>query len=267
MSMANRRSWQQHRVGYIHLTVEAEPTDIDRNLDRHRGLAQVTEQLFEMFNRHQLPATWGVGDPVHSAAAGLVAASETRHSLALLGDRYWIGQSAGRTRFARELARRVSQARAAGIEVVTLLPRVAPVAEHVDLVVKQGIRAVVATTSEAANRQTTSGPRALHYGVWEFSITERLPLGSSWLPGSGWKLSRAIHRAAREAATIHVVIDASALEEAGRSATNAVERLLRRVAKLRDRGLVQVETLGTAAARLSDLPAATPQRSILRSAA
>lgn len=264
--MANRRSWQQHRVGYIHLTVEAEPTDIDRNLDRHRGLAQVTEQLFEMFNRHQLPVTWGVGEVAHSAAAGLVAASETRHSLALLGDRYWIGQSAGRTRFARELARRVSQARTAGIEVVTLLPRVAPVAEHVDLVVKQGIRAVVAT-GKAAQRHVTAGPRALHYGVWEFSITERLPLGSSWLPGSGWKLSRAIHRAAREAATIHVIIDASALEKVGRSATNTIERLLRRVAKLRDRGLVQVETLGTAAARLSDLPAATPQRSILRSAA
>src|SRR3989304_2860921 len=108
MSMANRRSWQKHHVGYIHLTVEAEPTDADRNLDRHRGLAQVTEQLFEMFNRHRLPATWAVGDPAHSAAAGLVAASETRHDLALLGDRYWIGKTAGRTRFARELARRVS---------------------------------------------------------------------------------------------------------------------------------------------------------------
>lgn len=266
MSMANRRSWQKHHVGYIHLTVEAEPTDIDRNLDRHRGLAQVTEQLFEMFNRHRLPATWAVGDPAHSAAAALVAASETKHGLALLGDRYWIGKTAGRTRFARELARRVSQARTAGIETVTLFPRVAPVAEHIDLVVKHGISAVVATTSETAKRQTASGPRALHYGVWEFSATERLPLRSSWLPGSGWKLFRRIRRAALDAATIHVVIDASAVEEVGRSATNPLERLMRRVAKLRDRGLVQVETLGVAAARLSDLPAATPQRSILRRA-
>src|SRR3972149_5892376 len=130
MSMANRRSWQKHHVGYVHMTVEAEPTDVDRNLARHRGLAQVTEQLLEMFDRHRLPATWAVGDPAHSAAAGLVAASETKHGLALLGDRYWIGKTAGRTRFARELARRASQARTAGIEVVTLLPRVAPVAEH-----------------------------------------------------------------------------------------------------------------------------------------
>ncbi len=267
MSMANRRSWQKHHVGFIHLTVEAEPIDVDRNLDRHRGLAEVTEQLFEMFNRHRLPATWAVGDPAHSAAAGLVAASETKHGLALLGDRYWIGKTAGRTRFARELARRVSQARTAGIEAVTLLPRVAPVAEHIDLVVKHGIRAVVETTDHAdSRRETTTAPRALHYGVWEFSTTERLPLRSSWLPGGGWKLFRKIRRAAREAATIHVVIDASAVEVAGRSASNAIERLMRRVAKLRDRGLVQVETLGTAATRLSDLPVATPQRSILRRA-
>jgi len=267
MSMANRRSWQKHHVGYLHLTVEADATDIDRNLDRHRGLAQVTEQLFEVFNRHRLPATWAVGDPAHSAAASLVATSETKHGLALLGDRYWIGATAGRTRFARELARRVSQSRSAGIETVTLVPRVAPVAEHIDLVVKHGIRAVVSTNSEMSQRSTSSGPRAMHYGVWEFAATERLPLRSTWLPGSGWKLFRSIRRAAQNSATVHLVIDAPAVEQAGRAPIQAIERLLRRIAKLRDRGLVQVETLGTAAERLSDLPTAKPQRSILRRAA
>ncbi len=267
MSLANRRSWQKHHVGHVHLTVEAEPTDIDRNLERHRGLAQVTEQLFAMFNRHRLPATWAVGDPAHSAAAALVAASEIKHGLALLGDRYWIGKTAGRTRFARELARRVSQARTAGIETVTLVPRVAPVTEHIDLVVKQGIRAVVETSDGIPNRQATAVPRALHYGVWEFSATQRLPLRSAWLPGRTRRLFQSIRRAANDAATVHLLIDASALEEVGQSATNSIEWLLCRVATLRDRGLVKVETVGAAAARISDLPAATPQQSILRRAA
>jgi hypothetical protein len=266
MSQANRRSWQKQQVGYIHLTVEAEPSNIDHNLDRHRGLAKVTEQLFEMFNRHDLPATWAVGDPAHSAAAGLVAASKTKHDLALLGDQYWIGKTAGRTRFARELARRVSQSHTAGIETVTLVPRVASVAEHIDLVVKHGIRAVVSTSEATAKRAPIAGPRAMHYGVWEFAATERLPLKSSWIPGGGWKLFRTISRAARDAASFHLVIDAAAVESAGRSATNSIERLTRRIAKLRDRGLVQVETLGAAAERLSDRPVATPQRSILRAA-
>ena len=40
--------------------------------------------------------------------------------------------------------------------------------------------------------------------------------------------------------------------------------LMRRVADLRARGLVAVETLGAAADRLSAVPALSPQRSILR---
>ncbi|MGD9633200.1 MAG: hypothetical protein AB7G28_04745 [Pirellulales bacterium] len=260
MSQARGRSGQQ-RVGYVHWTVEAEPTDIDHNLARNRSLAAATEKLFELFNRHHQPATWAVGDPAHSAVAGLVTKSTTKHALALLGDRYWIGQTAGRTRFARELARRASQARAAGIETVTLVPRVASVAEHIDLVVKHDIHAVV-TTNEAAS----SAPRSVHYGVWEFGVKARLPQPMSWLPGSGWKLARSIQRAAREAATVHLLIDASAVEEAGGSVTRSVERLLKRTAKLQDRGLVHVETLSAAVARLSERPAATPQRSILRAA-
>jgi hypothetical protein len=266
MPTTNRHSWQQHQVGRVHLTVEAEPADADRNLARHRGLAQVISQLFDVFDRHKLPATWAVGDPAHSAVAALVVASETQHSLAVLGDRYWIGATAGRTRFARELARRLSQARAAGIQAEVLVPRVAPVAEHIDLIVKQGVRAVLATNGET-KRPASRIPRALHYGVWEFAITDRFPMRSSWLSGGDWTLHRRLRRAAREAATFHLLIDASALEEAGRSATNKVERLMRRVANLRDRGIIQVETLAQAADRLSDLPATTPQRSILRPAA
>jgi hypothetical protein len=262
MTMAARRSWQKHHVGHVHWTVEADPADIDHNLERHRSLATTTEQLFEMFDRHRLAATWAVGDPSHSAIAGLVALSPTRHALALLGDQYWIGKTAGRTRFARELARRVSQARSAGIDLVTLVPRVAPVAEHFDLVVKHGIRAVVAAPTRT--EQPTGDPRTIHYGVWEFSATERLPLAPSWLPGNNWKLASKIRRAAHDAATIHLIIDAEAVEEAGRSATGAIERLMRCVARLRDRGLVEIETLGAAAARLSDLPVVIPQRSILR---
>lgn len=267
MTLANHRSWQPHHVGFVHLTVEAEPTDVDRNLARHRGLARVTEQLFELFDRCQLSATWAVGDPAHSAAAGLVAASQTKHSLALLGDRYWIGRTAGRTRFARELARRLAQARAAGIDVVTLLPRVASVAEHIDLVVKHELRALVATADEAARRSSGVGPRPLHYGVWEFAATERLPLKSTWWPGGGWKLWRHVRRAVRDAATVHLVIDASALEAAGGSASRELERLLQRVARLQARGQIQVETLAAAAGRLSAPPHAKPQRSILRAAA
>ena len=64
----------------------------------------------------------------------------------------------------------------------------------VEACVKHGIRAVVATAREQLNRQAVSTVRPLHYGVWEFAASERLPFRSRWIPGAGWKLSRAIGR-------------------------------------------------------------------------
>jgi hypothetical protein len=272
MTSASRRTWHKHHVGRFHVTVEAEPQMATLakeasppKLSDHRGLANVAKKLVEVFDAHRLPATWAVGDPAHSATTALVTLSAVPHEMALLGDHHWLGPTAGRTRFARELTRRVTQARAQGIEVVTIVPRVAPLAEQIDLVVKQGLHAVVATNDAASLRGRGAGPQSLHYGVWEFATTERLPSESSWL-FAGWKLSRRIRQAAHDTATFHLMIDAAAIEEQGAWAIRMIGGMARRVAVLRDRGLLQVETLGAAAARLSDLPGVTPQRSILRAA-
>ena len=62
------------------------------------------------------------------------------------------------------------------------------------------------------------------------------------------------------------MIDAAAIAEAGLREESAASWLLNRVATLRDRGVIRVETMRTTAARLSDVPAVSPQRSILRAA-
>jgi len=146
------------------------------------------------------------------------------------------------------------------------MPRVATITEHIDLVVKHGIRALVGVGSDSSGRVQASVPHALHYGVWEFSATNGLPMQTGWFSSGRRKLFQNIRRAASEAATIHLLIDAPAVEQGGPAAMNNITRLIREVGQLRERGLVRVETLGAAAARLSDLPIATPQRSILRAA-
>ena len=108
---------------------------------------------------------------------------------------------------------------------------------------------------------------ALHYGVWEMPVTDSLPRRSLWLFEGGRSVLRKIRRAARDAATFHLRIDVPRLDEVGGSAQRSAMWLIRHVAALRDRGIIQVETLGAAAARLSDLPTASPQQSILRRAA
>ena len=265
MASTHKRTWQKQRFGHFLATVHLDAVADAHGVEQHKGLADVARRLVRLMDEQRLPTTWAVSDPAHSAATSLVMRSDVDHEMAILGDANWVGPTAGRTRFARELARRVSQARHAGIEITTLVPRVAPVERHLDLVLKQRIAAIGG--AQEPNGRPAS-PRSLHYGLWEFPAARSLPLaGSSFLFNGGWSTWRQVRRAASSAATFHLVIDAPALLEQGPRAEKTIHRLVRRVAELRNRGLVSVETLGAAAARLSEVPAITPQRSILRRAA
>ena len=270
MANTNHRTWQKHRVGYFLASVHLDPIADGHCLEHDSELAGVTRQLIELADTHCLPVTWAVSDPAYSAATSRILRSAVDHELAILGDAHWLGPTAGRTRFARELARRVSQARGAGIDVKTLVPRVASVERHIDLVVKQQITAISGVDAPTSRGRQLPVPRAIHYGVWELPITARLPVEKGRFVSvvwSNWSTWRQIRRAATTAATYHLMIDAPALAEQGPVAFKSVARLLRRVADLRTRGVVAVETLSAAAMRLSAVPALAPQRSILRRAA
>jgi hypothetical protein len=263
MSGANQHTWQQHHVAQFLLTIQLDCVDTGRSIERHLGVAEVAKRLIALADSQRLPVTWAVSDPAHSAATSLIMRSAVEHELAILGDENWVGPTAGRTRFARELVRRLTQARNTGLEITSLVPRIASVDNHIDLVVKQHITAVAGIELATAIQRSTA-PRALHYGVWELPISERLPLRTKRLFGNHWGFWKQIRRITREAGTIHLLIDAPALTDGGRSAEAVVTSLARRIALLRDRGIVRVETLRTAAARLADVPIGRPQRSILR---
>ena len=53
MSMIDAAARHKFQVGRVHLTVETEPVDIDRSLERHRRLADVTSQLVELLIAEQ----------------------------------------------------------------------------------------------------------------------------------------------------------------------------------------------------------------------
>jgi hypothetical protein len=267
MSETNHLTWQHYHVGHFQVTVQLDPVADGRNLERHEDLANVTGQLIALMDTHRLPVTWAVSDPAYSAATSLILRSAVAHELAILGDPNWLGPMAGRTRFARELARRVAQARSAGLAVTTLVPRVASIERHIDLIVKQRITAVAGIDESVSAARQIATPRALHYGVWELPVAGSLPRRSTWLLSGGWSTWRRIRRAAHDAATYHLLIDAPAICEEGRYAQKTIAWLMGRVAGLRDRGLLRVETLRDAAAHLADVPAVKPQQSILRRAA
>lgn len=263
MPATNYRTWKPFRVGHFLTTIQLDPAISARNVDQFKALTSITDDLVDFMDTLRMPATWAVSDPVHSAATSRIMRSAVPHEIAILGDENWIGETAGRTRFARELLRRTTQSRAAGLSVKTLVPRVASIEGHVDLIVKQQITAIAGVEPLRAGRVTAS-PRALHYGVWELPVTARLPLERRWFSTGRWATWRQIYAAARDAATVHLVVDAPALSAEGASAYKTLHWLVSRIANLRDRGIVRVETMAQTAARLANVSAVKPQESILR---
>jgi hypothetical protein len=263
MAKFHHRTWERNRVGHFLMSVHLDPVAGGHRLEHGQELSRLTQQLIELANALSLPITWAVSDPAYSAATPLILRSDVEHELAILGDANWLGPTAGRTRFARELARRVSHARNAGFPMTTLVPRVASVERHIDLVVKQRIAAVAGVETSPSGRNVRT-PRVLHYGVWELPLCGILPTSTRWTLLNGWSVWRGIRRAAFEATMYHLVIDVPALLKDGPRAYRTVSRVLRQVTCLRKRGLLRVETLGMTAARLASVPAVSPQCSILR---
>jgi hypothetical protein len=267
MSGMNHRTWQLDRVGHFVTTIQLDAIADDPTAKNHAELADVTRRLIDLLDQHRLPATWAVNDPAQSAATSRILRSSVPHEVAILGDANWFGPSAGRTRFARELSRRVEQARAAGLRVQSLVPRVAAVVQNVDLVVKHDIRAIAGGDASTFAPPNCCSPRSVHYGVWEVPFSSRLPGRSSWFFSEGRATWRRIRVAAKSGAIFNLLIDAPLLCDEGRTALKTIAWLMDRVATLRDREHVHVETLQATALRLSAVPATKPQRSILRHAA
>src|SRR5688500_12177459 len=99
--------------------------DLELDLGHHdrlltRRLEDVRSQLVTITRTHAMPATWAVADPMLSVASESILSAGCGHELAVLGDQAWLGPGCGRARLARELARRFSAPRKAGIAVSTL---------------------------------------------------------------------------------------------------------------------------------------------------
>ncbi len=162
-----------------------------RGIDQQRSLERVTTDLAERLASHQMPASWAVADPAVSAATERLLHAGAGHEIAILGDRSWVGREAGRARFARELARRVTRGRSAGIEIAALLLRDAELDDHLDLVLKQGLTAIAGNTPVAGRSwfggSQAAAPLALRFGLFSIPTHAALPgkRGFAFWSGAG----------------------------------------------------------------------------------
>ncbi len=259
--------------GILAISIDAELDVERRGLDQQGSLERVTAELADLLAKYRAPATWAVADPAVSAATDRLTQTSVAHEIAILGDRSWVGREAGRSRFARELTRRVTRGRTAGIALSTLLLRDTELDDHLDLVIKQGLSAVVQAGPAAERSWFSSRPAALllplRFGLWSFPTHATLPGRRVLLRlrGTASRIRRTIDRAVANREVCHLSINGLAIAVQGPSALRTIERVLRHADKRRQQGQLCLSTLATASARLTGGRQSAPARSILRPAA
>lgn len=249
--------------GILVVSIDLE-LDIERRVaTEQRILGEVTAELIALFDCYQLAATWAVADPVVSAATESILAGNQPHEIAVLGDHTWVGSTAGRERFSKELTRRVNGARAVGLPLSTIVLRDAPLVENHDLLIKQGIRVLRGPVRGPSRRVFTTQPRAVRFGLWEVTASCVVPTVGRWRSGGGFAACRMLGRAAARPSFTHLVVDAQGIVDVGLGGLRVVQRVLRYAAQHRDRGVLAVETLAASATRLAPRRTRSPARSIL----
>jgi hypothetical protein len=246
--------------------------DLELDLEHHerqleRRLDEVRSQLVAMTGAAGIPATWAVADPMLSAASESILAAGCGHEIAVLGDQAWLGPGCGRVRLARELARRFSAPRKAGISVSTLALRNVEHVLDLDLLIDYGVTALCGPAAEQLSLAKKLGQPPIRFGLWQPPTAWSIAPRRGWLSPVAWPIRREVKQTIRQKSLLHVRLDALRLVDGPDRALDGVDAFIRYIAAKRDGGQLAVETLGRLAARALDSRASIPSRSILRPAA
>jgi len=247
----------------IHLELELE----DQDRQDEQRLDEMRTRLLGITQAAEIPATWAVADPTLSAATESVLAAGIGHELAVLGDEAWLGPGCGRARLSRELVRRFSAPRKAGIPVNTLVLRKLSQVSDLDLLIQHGVKAISGpATADLASLHKTQTP-PLRFGIWQPPAALRLPVAGKWWSPASWLLRQEIKRTIRKRSTLHLCIDVPRLIATDAESLDSIGAILRFAAAKRDAGQLQIATVGQLATQALHARAGIPTRSILRPAA
>ncbi len=204
-------------------------------------LEDYTDLLLKISTAYDMPMTWAVSDPAFSAAKEAILQSPLAHEIALLGDATWVGATAGRARFARELARRVSAAESQGITIHSLVLRDAEPDDNLDLLRTYGIDSL--RLSPLAGRDSSTACRfAQSLGIHVLPVTWSIGAQRSWW--RGWSHGTIGDQVLRDARSPYRVISlrGDQLIDDDR-ALRDLTALFELTAIRRDRGEVEFATL------------------------
>jgi hypothetical protein len=216
----------------------------------------------------RLPATWFLAGPGASVLRSHIVNAQIRHEIGLLVADSGQGQS-DRFDFSRSLDRRILAARAAGIEISSVAAREPKQIEHLDLLVKHGIRAVRQcdrrSDGNSGRRIGWPSVSTLRFGITSLPATVSASEPARWSSwATGWDMRRQIASAAERRQYCHLSLDVHCLAAA--HDRKRLQGTLRAAARRFDGPECRIETMSSLAARLLARPIVRGAQSILRAA-
>lgn len=227
-----------------------------------------TKWLLRLLDDYRLPATWFLTGPSTSILRSQVISAQVRHELGLLITEK-DSETLGRFEFGQNLERRLVAARATGLDVSSLATQASRRIEHLDLLVKHGIRAVrngaPGSLGSAAGASGWAAVSTLRFGISDLPTTMKSvdsPRWQRWI--KAWENRRHIAAAAKQRQYCHMTVDVQTLANSG--PREALRQTLRVASRLARSSRIQVETVSAVASSLMARPSASRAQSILRAA-
>jgi hypothetical protein len=230
------------------------------------AVIDATRWLLGVLDDCRLAATWFLAGPGTSVLRSYIINAGARHEIGLLVSEN--GQSEPvRFEFSRNLDRRILAARAAGIEISSLATRESKQIEHLDLLVKHGIRAVRQCDRAGSGDRRSGWPAVgnLRFGITSLPATLSATYARRWQWWPiDWEMRRQIAAAAERRQYCHLTFDIHDFTSA--PARKRLRSTLRAAARQFDKSGRRVETISSLAACLMARPIARSAQSILRAA-
>ncbi|MFN0017890.1 MAG: hypothetical protein ACKVP0_06495 [Pirellulaceae bacterium] len=226
-------------------------------------LAIVTAELVELLDHHGIAATWGVSNPALSAARDAILAAKTRQEVAVLGERFWLGDGTTPSRLAQEFERRFVGARQDRPKATTLLLRHS--AEHLDLNLLLG-HGITAVRGPAVAATVDKGPTRsgnMRFGIWQVESPILVPLAGSWWQTEPWAFRQRLNTAVQAGTPLNLVLDAGRMAELSDLGLAAVGPVLQCLGDLQKSRQLCLVTLGELATKHLRRRASQPSRSVL----
>lgn len=226
-------------------------------------LEAVTAGLVELLDHQGISATWGVSNPALSAAREMILAAKSRQEVAVLGERFWLGDGTSPSRLAQEFQRRFEGARRTGLVVSTLVLRQA--AEHLDLnlLLGHGITAVRGPAVAASAHAALTRGGAMRYGLWQVESPILIPLSGSWWQAEPWAFRQLLKNAALREMPLNLVLDAGKMAELSDLGLPVMAAVIRKLGQMQNNEQLRFETLGELSRYHLSRRASQPSRSVL----